>query len=770
MVWITPLVLLGVATPGLAAQVERPLLSKACPNLTLKQVRAIESYKGKFQENAFYARSYCVPIEEAERRMELQNRGAIGPKQEPGPAPAPPADTIGAINARLQTEEAGTFAGLWIDNGPTYRVMVAFTRDAAATLARYTRDPLFVPLDRPGPSLAQLRAEQQRLIEEFQKRGFRWSMAGASETTGRIEFQLAQDAAPIRAAAARGEFVLPAFVDLREPRPFPHAAPPMPAGKDVRVTVFPQLKHRTDMYPQTLVGVPDVPATLELRSGCLVLVTDADARVALWGQEVSLDLTDPARVGIFDRLSGIGVKVGDRISLNGLQPGTAASVDQAEKVGTSAACPGPYRLVSGFRLQAVVDGERRESRIQELMRSKGLGLAAATRTYAAERARLKELQALRTRLLAEAGDRIGAMGVNEVDATAHLFLTPGTTIAMLVPAHLRVHVTSQTVPRGHRELEGARAALQRQLAAAAVPARLSIEEIGGNVIVQTDDSRALSAAAVAGKLSFPAFVQLALPGAAPIGGWGNGLRLDDLQQRYEQQPGFTTLREMIARTPLPSYTDPNTGERPIALPSRARSLDMAHWLAAFGFGDPARVSKLRREGIDVIITWADSMTGPTTVRHRLIMAENLVIAEPVAIDTKAPGKDGHRSTINWRIVETLKGAARPGTILQQRLQGGEDETGQMLSGTDEPILLPGLPGSVEPGRHYFLSLSNASYKHSALLIGGDGAAQDGMTIGTVAPITGNRVQPFPDLPGVVSLESLRSQVAPIQRAFRAAGA
>lgn len=117
----------ALAAPALAQTAERSL-AEACPKLTAKEIVGIENYKGLFSENALYARAYCVSVEEAERRMAIQLRDSIGPKTEPGRPPRPPRDSIGAINGTLQEKEAGTFAGLWIQHRPDYRVVVAFTK------------------------------------------------------------------------------------------------------------------------------------------------------------------------------------------------------------------------------------------------------------------------------------------------------------------------------------------------------------------------------------------------------------------------------------------------------------------------------------------------------------------------------------------------------------------------------------------------------------------------------------------------------------------
>lgn len=768
---LTSAVLLAAAAPVPGTE-NKPSLAQACPELTSEQVRAIENYRGQFSENAHYARAYCVPIEEAERRMAIQLRDAIGPKREPGPPPAPPPDSIGAVAQAVSEKEAATFAGLWIEHRPRYRVVVAFTRNAAKTLAKYTRDPLFQPLDRPGPTLAELTETQERLTKIFTERGYRWASAGRMEQHGKVVFELAQEAAPIRAAAARGEFALPSWVELKEPRPFPMPAPPPPRAGDDRVRAFPQLKHRTDMYMSTLVGVPPTPATLELRNGCLVLTTAADSRVALWGAEIALDLSDPAQVSIVNRLSGVRIRVGERVSLRGLQPGVEEARNKAEKVGESPACPGPYRVVDGFEPQAVHDAQRRESRIRSLMNQHRLSRAAAEARYAEERERVPLLRALRSRLLAEHGDVIGGMWVNEEEATAHLFLLPQAQLANLVPAGLRPHVTSQPVPRTGRELEAAKTALEAQLAAAGIEARVQPEVIGGHLLITNIlDPRALSAAAAAGKVTFPAFARLQLDNAMPLGGY-RGIGIEELMQRYEQRPGFNRLRELVAATPVLGYPDPNNGDkRPLNKPSRAQSLDLAHWLVAYGFDDADLLAALQRAGADPVDAWV-RQNGLSTPSNRAIIAEQVVVAEPVAIDTKDPGKDGYRSTVTWRVVETLKGSARPGDTLRQRLISGEEPDGSLVFGNDEPLLLPGFPSSLEKRSRWLLHLSSPLYRHHSLLVGGEGAARPDVFASWQAParISDGKVYLTPSDQQPVTLEALRAEIAPVQRAFERAGA
>ena len=766
-----------IAVPALAQETERSL-AEACPKLTADEIARIENYKGEFTENALYARAYCVRIEEAERRMEIQNRGSIGPKTEPGRPPPSPDDSIGALNAALQQKEAGTFAGLWIQHQPDYRVVVAFTRNAAATLARYTKDPLFKPLDRPGPTLVELRAMQDRLIREFNERGFRWSGAGASEKTGVVEITLGQDAAPIRAAAARGEFPLPPWVVLVEPRPLPIPTPPPPRAGDTRVRSFPQLPFRTDMDMRTLVGVPDVPATLRLVDGCLKLDTDGETRTALWQASDALDLSDPTKVSVVDRLSGIRIFAGDEIVLLGLQPGEGRVPEQI--VGAEG-CPGPYRVVRGFQPRAAWENQQREGRITRRVHELG-SREAAIADYEADRGRLPALRALRERMLADQEDAVAAIWIDEDNGTAHLFHTVAKGPEQLVPPNLRTFVTAQEVPVGHRVLADAVASLERQLVQAGIVAQVQPDALQGIVSVRAADPRLLSQAATAGKITFPEVARVETEGAAPL--WDDRERMsrdpEAMWLRLEAAPDFAEIRKLVEATELPvmeppppprregsQATPPSPPRLRHARPSRAASLQTSHFLVAYG-QTAKEIEALKRRGFDPVDA-LDAMNGRATPVTTAMLARQVVVAELVGLDMRDLARDGYRSTARWRVVETLKGSARSGDVLQVRMVSGEEPGGKIAQSNEEPLILPGLPGSLQPGGRWLLHLNDALYAHAAFIHGGKDAARRGgvfhvQTL-TPAPVVGNEVKApfFGQKPS--RLTDLKRSVAPLQKAL-----
>ena len=375
---------------------------------------------------------------------------------------------------------------------------------------------------------------------------------------------------------------------------------------------------------------------------------------------------------------------------------------------------------------------------------------------------------------------IAGFYVNEDQGAAHMFHTDALTRDELVPETLRPFVTGQVVPQGGTALEAARAHIATQIEAAGLDARVSIEEIGGFVDLYPADLAALSQAAVAGKITFPPLVRIMADNQSAIYRQDIPIRSDPEAIWYplEAHPDFAAIRALVEDTPImrpePSPTDHNSSIWVARTPSKAGSLQQTHWLIASGY-TLQEIQTLRAAGFDPIEALED-MNGRQTIEKRALTATDIVVAEPVAIGLADPGDDGFASTVRWRVVEVLKGDSRPGEELRQRLASGErtDEAGVTRYGqsNDEPSLLPGLPTSLEPGTRWVLHLSDALYRHSAYVQGGEGAARtEGKWYVNVPWMTPSllgedgMVRPVSSYPEPVALDELRERIAPIQRAL-----
>ncbi len=138
-------------------------------------------------------------------------------------------DAIGELNARLAQQEAETFAGLWIQQQPEYRVVVAFTRDGDQTIQRYVANTSLADLIEVRTaqlSLAQLSAEQQQVI--LLSRDLGWPFSSATNVQlNQVELYVT-DRVLMEADLQKAGRQLPAHVrvveiyqPLREPLPFP---------------------------------------------------------------------------------------------------------------------------------------------------------------------------------------------------------------------------------------------------------------------------------------------------------------------------------------------------------------------------------------------------------------------------------------------------------------------------------------------------------------------------------------------------------------------
>jgi hypothetical protein len=160
--------------------------------LTLAAVAAAQApaseSKSRFLKS--YADAYGVPPEEAERRMRLQRE-------------------IGRLGAQIKQNEAATYAGHYIEHKPVYRVVAKFTGNAAATLAKYTQDPLWVPEIAAVP-LSEL-VETQSTVHGLLKGLGIESASRVDIPTGQVQF-FVLDPPAVQQLITAGTLNVPSYV------------------------------------------------------------------------------------------------------------------------------------------------------------------------------------------------------------------------------------------------------------------------------------------------------------------------------------------------------------------------------------------------------------------------------------------------------------------------------------------------------------------------------------------------------------------------------
>lgn len=117
------------------------------------------------------------------------------------------------LDQRIQTAERGNYVGMRIVRDPAPRFAFQFRQNAAATLARYTRDPRFT--SREGGIPAE---ELQPIFDEWWKQFEPYRLVGGGgvyEFDGVVKFDMKIDEAEFREIAERERWTLPGRLELR---------------------------------------------------------------------------------------------------------------------------------------------------------------------------------------------------------------------------------------------------------------------------------------------------------------------------------------------------------------------------------------------------------------------------------------------------------------------------------------------------------------------------------------------------------------------------
>jgi len=149
---------------------------------------ASQESKSRFLKS--YADAYGVAPDEAERRMKLQRE-------------------IGKLGAQMKQDPA--YGGHYIEHKPVYRVVARFTGDAAAALAKYTQDPLWVSevAAVPYSDLVQTQSTVYGLLK-----GLRIESASRVDVpTGQVEF-FVLDPAAVQQLISAGTLKVPSYVRI----------------------------------------------------------------------------------------------------------------------------------------------------------------------------------------------------------------------------------------------------------------------------------------------------------------------------------------------------------------------------------------------------------------------------------------------------------------------------------------------------------------------------------------------------------------------------
>ena len=695
-------------------------LMERCPDFTRDEAEAIiNPPRTAYGESYHYAQAYCVSPQEGGRRMALQEEWSIGPT----------AEVISDLLTRIQRAEP-TFAGSWIQHEPDYRFAIGFTEDAEATLAKYTSDPMFVAIERPGAATDAIERDSQTFLTRLGGLGIDFASAGYDVMEGVFRIQLrTETTAAVDALVADGELSVPDWVKFETARPFPHARP-RAAVDPGRLKAFPKLRERTDMLASTLVGVSDRRAELIMDNGCIRVVLDDDPEAipltVLWQKQHAPDLSSPDSISVLDRLRGNRVEVGRRVVLSGLQPGTERSYqalntkpEQLAEIAedTGGVCPGPYRYVESMTDEAEYDAARREEKVLRWIEHGRLDRNAAEARVDADAALVERFGLLREGLLRDHADIVadfwfdtdmGPIPWGRPDPIrAQLYVKEGAAAGDVIPRDLERYIRVHYVPRSRLELD----ALENSFAYLGDGVEVRAEPYDGTVMIHAPgDVSTVAEALRSGRLELSDNVQLHLGQTGPETTGDPKTGWFAVQDAIKTWRGYRDLeayvREWLMASPMAGRVSVHEVER------------LAKELITHGFEDVGELRDAESRG-----------TGPLTAHHsydnsldwqvrNILKTGQAVTARLETIDTEDAGPDGHRSTLTFRILDRVHGNLEAGERITVRFVGGMDGDDRAVVGANEAPLFAGLPDALETGRDYLLLPNRALYRYAALQASG----------------------------------------------------
>lgn len=189
-----------------------------------------------------------------------------------------------ALNDRIVAAERGNYVGLRIVRDPSPRFAFQFKRNAAATLARYTRDLRFTSRDG-----GLTRAELQPIFDDWWRRFEPFRLVGGGavyEFDGVVRFDMNVDEATYRAIAARERWTIPQRLELR------FSAPRNPRSVDPALVRYVRVFARADRQP-SITNQALLSGRVILRDGCFRLGEyggEAGEPLVIFGRDVELGL------------------------------------------------------------------------------------------------------------------------------------------------------------------------------------------------------------------------------------------------------------------------------------------------------------------------------------------------------------------------------------------------------------------------------------------------------------------------------------------------
>ena len=274
-----------------------------------------------------YASHVGVSIEEAQRRLDLQS-------------------LAGYLDAELSAREGRTFAGLWIEHTPQYRIIVQFTQNAQETIALYVHNDELaevIEVRTADASLAELREAQSEALEAIRAENILVE-SGIDIKANKVKIYVTERDL-LDDAIGKGRIRLSDNVAI--------VTVPAMSQPDVDDWDLPPDIHFPQVREDGAVPTALLEGELTLEGGCLRVTRPSGfGHLLIWPQRFNL-IVDGRDIRIIGD-PGVSLSVGDEISIGGGEVPLRHLQTLVEEPIPSD-CSGPYWLVGEVPTSPLVD-------------------------------------------------------------------------------------------------------------------------------------------------------------------------------------------------------------------------------------------------------------------------------------------------------------------------------------------------------------------------------------------------------------------------------
>ena len=243
-------------------------------------------------------------------------------------------DDVGSLGAELEKQEAETYAGLWVEHEPGFRVVIAFTENGEETIKKYVEEdsPLAdeIELRTFDATYEELKAAQREAGQLLNELGL-FVSSGINIKENQVEVYVT-DSKLFYKTLQEADAQLPDHVVaivIHEPLyEIPFDINPDPS------VCFPQLKMRSMAFMLAL-----LTGELVLEDGYLRI----DGTLIIWQPDYFVN-NNEGTIEILDRNGEVVARVGEEVSMGGGEV-PIEHINKLLKEPLPADCKGPYWLM-----------------------------------------------------------------------------------------------------------------------------------------------------------------------------------------------------------------------------------------------------------------------------------------------------------------------------------------------------------------------------------------------------------------------------------------